>query len=145
MSWILIASRTGARIIEKQGRELSLVQELSHARGRLRDREVDSDRHGRSSSRTGAASHSFGQPESPHEHDAKSFARELAGSLRQGRMEGHYQRLVLIAEPHFLGLLRQALDDVTARLVAATVGKDLTHVDLRQLAPHLPELPQPLI
>jgi protein required for attachment to host cells len=144
MSWILIASRTGARIIERQGRELSLVQELSHARGRLRDREVDSDRHGRSSSRTGA-SHAFGQPESPHEHDAKAFARELAESLRQGRMEGRYQRLVLIAEPHFLGLLRQALDDVTGRLVAATVSKDLTHVELRQLASHLPELPQVLI
>lgn len=145
MSWILIASRTGARIIEKQGRELSLVQELTHARGRLRDRDVDSDRHGRSSSRSGASSHSFGQPESPHEHDAKGFARELAESLRQGRLEGHYQRLVLIAEPHFLGLVKQALDDVTGRLVAATVAKDLTHVELRQLAPHLPELPQALV
>ena len=143
MSWILIANRTGARIVEKQGRELSLVQELEHARGRLRDREVDSDRHGRAG-RSGGAGHAYSTSEGPHEHDAKNFARECAESLRQGRLSGRYLRLILVAEPHFLGLLRQALDDATSRLVAATVPKDLAQLELRQLASHLPELPQTL-
>jgi protein required for attachment to host cells len=145
MSWILIANRTGARIVDKQGRDLSLVQELEHSRGRLRDREVDSDRQGRSSARVGSARHALSPAESPHEHDARAFARVLADALRQGRLGGHYERLILVAEPRFLGLVRQALDDVTARLVSATVPKDLAQMELRELAAHLPELPQPVL
>jgi protein required for attachment to host cells len=144
MSWILIANRTGARIVDKQGRALSLVQELEHSRGRLRDREVDSDRQGRSSAR-GSAPHALSPAEGPHEHDARTFARVCADALRQGRLGGHYERLILVAEPRFLGLVRQALDDVTARMVSATVPKDLAQVGLRELAAHLPELPQPVM
>lgn len=145
MSWILIANRTGARIIDKQGLELSLVESISHAQGRLRDRETDSDRQGRSFNRTGGMRHAYAAPESTHEHDAKSFARELAEKLRQHRMAGRYERLVLIAEPHFLGLLRQALDDVTARLVVASLAKDLSEIPIHDLAPYLPELPPKVI
>ena len=145
MSWILIANRTGARIVEKNGRDLSLVRELSHSRGRLRDRDVDTDRQGRSFDRVGAARHALDASESAHEHDARAFARELAEALRQGRLESRYERLTLVAEPHFLGLVRDALDDVTARLVGATLPKDLAHIELRELAAHLPELPQPVV
>ena len=42
-----------------------------------------------------------------------------------------------MAEPRFLGLLRGALDDVSANMVTATLGKDLAHVELRDLGPHL--------
>jgi protein required for attachment to host cells len=142
MSWILIANRTGARVLDKQGAELTLVTELSHTQGRLRDRELESDRHGRGQSSIGSGGHTFSTPESSHEHDAKAFAKEIAEHLRQQRMQSRFERLVLVAEPHFLGLVRQALDDVTARLVVATVPKDLASVSLRDLASRLPELPQ---
>lgn len=142
MSWILIANRTGARVLDKQGRELSLIAELSHTQGRLRDRDIESDRPGRGQSGNGAGKHALSTPQSSHEHDAKAFARELAEHLRQWRMQSRFERLVLVAEPHFLGLVRQALDDVTARLVVATVPKDLAHASLRDLPDLLPELPQ---
>jgi protein required for attachment to host cells len=142
MSWILIANRTGARIVDKQGPNLTLRETISHEAGRQRDRDVESDRQGRTFDRMGGNRHALSSSETPHDHDAKAFARELADRLRAEHLEQRFEHLVLVAEPRFLGFLREALDDVTARTVVATVGKDLAEVALHDLAPHLPELPQ---
>jgi protein required for attachment to host cells len=140
MSWILIANRSGARILDKQGATLHLAGTFEHEQGRMRDRQIDSDRQGRSD-RPGGGGSSLSKSETAHEHDAKAFARELADRLRTERLQGRFERLVLVAEPHFLGLLREALDDQTARLVVASVPKDLSHVPMQELATRLPELP----
>ena len=142
MSWILIANRVGARIVDKQGNNFSLIETISHEQGRLRDREVNSDKQGRGFDRMGGGRHALSASETAHEHDAKAFAQELADKLRGERNAKRFERLVLVAEPHFLGLLRDALDDVTKRCVIASVSKDLSRVAPSDLAAHLPELPQ---
>ena len=142
MSWILIANRVGARIVDKQGSKFTLIETISHEQGRLRDREVNSDKQGRGFDRKGGGGHALTASETAHEHDAKAFAQELAAKLRDERNAKHFERLVLVAEPHFLGLLRDALDSVTARTVIASVSKDLSRIALSDLASHLPELPQ---
>lgn len=141
MSWVLVANRTGARILDKQGSALSLVETVNFAEGRLRDREVESDEPGRSYDRATAARHALEQSEGPHERAAKTFANILADKLKRARLEGHFERLVLVAEPHFLGLLREALDTQTARAVIASVTKDLVHVADDEIVAHLPPLP----
>jgi protein required for attachment to host cells len=142
MSWILTANRAGARILEKQGGTLTLLEAIDNHQGRLRDRDIDSDRHGRSFDRATSARHALSSSESPHEHLAKAFARGLADKLRQARLTGRFERLVIVAEPHLLGLIRGALDAVTARMVIASVAKDLEQISVDALAEHLPELPQ---
>lgn len=142
MSWILIANRTGARLVEKQGSQLALLEDISHDSGRKRDREVDSDRAGRAFDRVGGQRHALSSEEGAHEHDAREFARELAQRLRTERVKHSFERLVLVAEPRFLGYLCEALDDATERTVIATVAKDLARVALPELPDHLPEFPQ---
>lgn len=144
MSWILIANRTGARVVEKQGPQLSLLETIDHENGRLRDRDIDSDRQGRSFDRMGASRHALSNEESAHEHDARMFARELARRLHDERLKHSFERLVLVAEPRFLGYLREALDEATERMVIATVAKDLARVALPDLPSHLPQLPPAL-
>ncbi len=79
--------------------------------------------------------------EMPHEHDAHDFARELSGLLRAARLDNRFGRLVLVAEPGFLGMLRDALDGPTADMVTGTVGKDLGQIPDREVASHLGDLP----
>jgi protein required for attachment to host cells len=142
MSWILIANRVGARIVDKQGSKFTLIETISHQQGRLRDRDVNSDKQGRGFDRVGGGGHALSPSETAHEHDAKAFAQELAEKLRNARNAKSFERLVLVAEPHFLGLLRDALDSVTARTVIASVSKDLSRIAPSDLSAHLPELPQ---
>ena len=138
-TWVVVAHRAGARIIEHKtpGQGLQLVQELAHDAGRRRNSEIDADRPGRAFDSAGQGRHALSPEESAHEHAAATFAREVADLVHAGRNENRFGQLVLVAEPRFLGLLRAALDGVSAGLVAGTVGKDLAHVELRDLAPHL--------
>jgi hypothetical protein len=49
------------------------------------------------------------------------FARQLAAKLQHARTENLYERLVLVAPPTFLGLLRSSLDAPTAQLIVGSL------------------------
>jgi protein required for attachment to host cells len=138
-TWVVVAHRAGARILEHRvpGKGLSLVTQVEHQAGRLRNSEINTDRAGRAFQRAGEGRSAMGTEESAHDRDAATFAREVADLVHTGRNENRFAQLVLVAEPRFLGLLRGALDGVTANTVSGTVSKDLAHLDVRELAPHL--------
>jgi protein required for attachment to host cells len=137
LTWVVVCHRAGARILEHKGQTLRLLHEVVHASGRLKDRQLVSDRPGRGHDRKGPGGHAFGSEQSPHDHDAESFAREIAGQLETGRLAKRFERVVLVAEPRFLGLLRGSLDHVTSTKVAATLSKDLAHIPSAELHTHL--------
>ncbi len=138
-TWFVVASRAGARILERKGRlaELSLVETLQNEAGRLKSSEIDTDRAGRSFDAVGHGRHPMEREESPHDRAAANFARELAERVLAGRNTHRFDQLVLVAEPRFLGLLRAALDHVSAGLVIESVGKDFAHLQVRDLEKHL--------
>jgi len=144
-TWIMTADRAGARIFERDGNELILVEQLFHDEGRLRDAELGSDEPGRSYDSARPGRHSLGKEQSPHEHDAADFARNLAHKLRDGRVHNRFTRLVIAAEPHFLGLLRAALDKTTGKLVVRTVPEHLQQLPAAKLVTHVLPLPNELI
>lgn len=139
-TWIVVAHRAGARILQHLGPRdgLKLIEELEHEGGRRKSGEITSDRPGMAYSRVGkGGGHPMSPEESPHDRAAADFARTLTAKLQHGRNENRFAQLILVAEPGFLGMLRGNLDAVTASLVSGTVGKDLAHVEIRDLAPHL--------
>jgi len=137
MTWILIASRAGARIVEQQHDDWTLLEEIENDAGRLRNSQLDSDRPGRTFSRTTAARHALSPAECSHDVVAERFARALAEHLDRARMEGRFSSLVLVAEPHFLGMLHNALSPNLVPFVRNSIGKDLHRVALRELGRHL--------
>jgi protein required for attachment to host cells len=72
-------------------------------------------------------------PTPPKEAEAKHFAHELAASLEQAFGRNAYSRLVLVAPPHFLGMLRGCLSASVTKAVVATLDKDLTQINEREL------------
>jgi protein required for attachment to host cells len=141
-TWIAVAHRAGARILEHSGpgKPLELIEELDHAQGRLKNGELDADRPGRAFDKLGMRRHALEREESPHDRVASDFAREVAGRLRDGRTQQRFAQLVLVAEPRFLGVLRGVLDPVSTGMVTGTVNKDLAHVEVRDLPAHLKDL-----
>lgn len=140
-TWILVAHEAGARLFENHGpgKGLELIEEVEHAAGRERDREITSDRPGRSfrknsgDPRRAAMSSSQG----PHERAVANFARELAQRLQHGRTQNRFERLVLVAPPRFLGLLRSSIDTPTSHLVVGSLDKDLATTKEAELIEHL--------
>lgn len=138
-TWILVAHRAGARIFENDGPGTGLkpVDAITHPRGRLTNKALGSDTPGRSFDSHGAARHALGKEHDPAETVAQEFARSLAAQLEAGRTRHAYGKLVLVAEPRFLGLLRAALSPQTATLVSATLDRDLGGTIDRDLPSHL--------
>ena len=138
-SWVVVASRTGARIFEHHGpgKTLRLIESLSHPDGRRQDRSIGTDAPGRSYESGSVQTHPLRGRESPHDHCAQVFARTLGSRLATARHASSFGRLVLVAEPHFLGFLRGHLDAPTERLVTHRISKDLASVRADEVLAHL--------
>jgi protein required for attachment to host cells len=55
-------------------------------------------------------------------------------------VQNRYKRLVLVAPPRFLGLLRSSLDGPTAQLVMVSLDKDLAASKKSELVERLGEV-----
>jgi protein required for attachment to host cells len=139
-TWIVVGHRAGARIVAHTRSGLELVDTIEHAAGRLKDSEMGSDRPGRAFSSAGPGRSAHSPHESARDHAAQGFANQLAETLRAARNEHRFDRLVLVAEPRFLGMLRASLDAATAALVHDEAHKDLAHVPLHDLRSHLSDI-----
>ena len=138
-TWILVAHRGGARLFENLGPDtgLTLVEAIPHPEGRLQNQEINADRPGRSFDSMGHGRHSMGKEVEPTEQLAQRFAKKLSEKLDLARAEHRFSKLMLVAEPRFLGQLRDALPPHTAALVSATLDKDLIGIEDRDLPGYL--------
>lgn len=137
--WIVVAHRAGARIFSRDSDSHGLVPvtQIEHPTGHLHEREFGSDRPGRDASSARPGAHAMTNETPGRDHDLERFARVIAEHLRAARVAHDMTSVVLVAEPHLLGVLRAALDDGTATLVRGTLAKDLVHVPDRELPQYL--------
>lgn len=144
MTWILVAHDAGARVFEARGRGkgLGLLDTIEHPEGRARDRDLVSDRPGRSFRKDSGDPRraAMSRGEGPHDRAVSDFARALADRLRRARVANQYDELVLVAPPRFLGLLRSSLDGPTTHLVVGSMDKDLAMKNETELIEHLREI-----
>jgi protein required for attachment to host cells len=138
-TWILTANRSGATLFEGDGKGNAIhrLQDIPYPKGRLQNKDIDTDKPGRAFDSLGQGRHGMSTQHEPTEEVAAQFARILAELLNKGRTTHAYDKLVLVAEPRFLGILRAALDSHTAALVVKTVHKDLPEVEEKELASYL--------
>jgi protein required for attachment to host cells len=145
---IVVASQSEADFYELDQRDMppQFVQRLEDADAHLHDRDLKSDRPGRvydhapaSGGRRGAvAHHSTGGERNPRKVEAKRFARRVADALDEERRQERYDRLVIMAPPEFLGLLREEMPGAVHAMLTAEIGKDLVHEPPEALNEYLP-------
>jgi protein required for attachment to host cells len=78
-------------------------------------------------------------PVDPQEEEAARFAREIADDLEKARAENRFEKLVVVAGPYFLGLLRQQLSPSLKALVSREIVKNLGQYETEDVREHLPE------
>ncbi|MEX0915620.1 MAG: host attachment protein [Wenzhouxiangellaceae bacterium] len=134
--WILAADSTEARLFtrEKKYGPLAEHQDWLHPESRLPGRDLEHDRQGKT-----FASHGYGQSDNekhtePKKREAQDFARELAKHLDTARARGEFKSLSIVADPSFLGLIRECLDHNTRELIDLEVDKNLTRRSTETIA-----------
>ena len=135
--WVVVADRARGRIFSATSPKSALteIEDLVHPEARAHERDLTTDRPGR-----GPGSHrAMGTQNKVREHEASDFARELAARLEAGRVNTDFTKLVLVAAPDFLGLLRKSLNPHVEKLVTREVTKNLTQLTPADIRAHLPE------
>ena len=103
----------------------------------LHDRDLMSDRPGRSYESVGGARHALERENDPRQREAVKFARRIARRLDEARRKDEFDSLVVVAGPAFLGLMRAELSRPTRAKVVREIHKDLVHGPLASLREHL--------
>ena len=139
-TWVLVSNAAEARLFlnEGCGKGLQLVHNWAHPDSRKHEGDLVTDSAGRTQQSDALGRRSAIQWKTgPKETEMQHFAAELVERLEAGRMAGAYQHLILVAPPHFLGLLRESLDASTSAMVRATLDKDYSQDVVSKLVKHL--------
>ena len=128
---VIVADASRARILVSHTtlKKLQEVEGFAHPQARLANRDLVSDGPGRAR----GAGDDYTPPTSPKEHEAEVFARMLAKHLKDLHNREHYEELILVAPPGFLGLLRQKLPAPLDKLLSRSVDKDLTTCSVEEI------------
>jgi protein required for attachment to host cells len=139
-TWILIADAGRARVLENLGpgkgtRPVSGLESVSTLPDSTHD--IVSDRQGRSFESSGATRHPLEPRTDPREQVKRNYLEMLAGQLEERLQAGAFDRLVVVAPPQALGMLRGAFSDHVKAVVTGELAKDLTKIPDHDLASHL--------
>jgi protein required for attachment to host cells len=134
---IVVADERQANFFDasKPHAPLSARGSIYNETGGMRDTELETDRPGRRFGGTQGVRHGAGVQaghhhgvdgeRSTHQHELTLFAKEVAQRIDTGRINHEFNKLVLVAPPKMLGLLRQSLTDPSQAMLAAEIPKDL--------------------
>ncbi|UOF02376.1 host attachment protein [Bdellovibrio reynosensis] len=146
-TWIVVVNRTQAKVFactNKRGDGIEFVTKLDNPRGRLRAQDINADKWGVFAT---LMSHGSRQEkkEGPTDRVAQEFAIKVSDFLDECLLQKNFDDLILIAEPQFLGRLRNLLGREVKALISQEIAKDLNLVsvdDLRsRLYPEVPSMP----
>ena len=138
--WVLVADSSEARIYAARHMRspLTLVDTMIHAVGRAHARDLGSDSPGRVHDRMGPARHSIDAGQQVKIEERSRFAREIAERLEAAHRQKRFARLVVMAAPAFLGVLRESFHKPVTEAIVAEIPKDLVAQDPAAIQAHLP-------
>jgi protein required for attachment to host cells len=139
--WVVVADEAKARILStsKSTEPLVEVQSLSSSEAYDREQDLVSDKPGRGSNGSGQGKHAMDEKTTHKEQYAIRFAKELADFLEKNQHKKTYMKLIIVAAPRFLGLMRKEMSKSVSELVSLEIDKDLTMMEPQAIREHLPQ------
>ncbi|MCW4150722.1 host attachment protein [Halomonas janggokensis] len=133
-TYIVVADAARARIFTREALTLTEQESLVHAEGRLHEGDLVTDRPGADVHESNSTSaRSSGEEGAASKHENELFAKQVANHLYNARVGNSLEKLIMVAPPKFLGLLRDKLDGPTQKLVIHTLSKDLSKASLTDI------------
>ena len=136
---VIVADQSEAKFFDITGPIAPLVPRGSAHNEffRRHDTELETDLEGRGFGPTGQR-HGVNGERSTERHETANFARGVARRIEGDRVARAFDKLILIAGPRMLGLLRQALPATCRGAVAGEISKDLSHADAQAIREAIP-------
>ena len=146
--WYLVADGSQARFVretpsnrESGERREDLVFEAVHKKLQ----QIMADRPGRSYSSHDARRSAMEYHSDPVVEQQQRFAEFLIGEFETHHAAGSVDKLIIVAEPHMLGLLRKALPESLKSVVIGEFALDLTNLPESKLYAAIDRLEVPAV
>jgi len=141
ITYVLIADGARARIVLNDGPgrgfKPAYPNEFAGTTSRMRTRDLGADKPGRGFESADGSRHAMTPRADWHRNEKRQFAKSMARVLDEAADRKAFDRLILVAPPDSLGILRKALASKTRDLVTAEIAKDLTNTPVRNLPDYL--------
>ncbi|MDO8842933.1 host attachment protein [Methylicorpusculum sp.] len=139
VTWVVVADSSRARFFSSTSltEPMQEFDGMVHVEGRMRELNELSDRQGGIAGGHGEGDHTFEAPTDFKHHEAVVFAKQIGVKLDQGRVNNEYGKLILVAPPAFLGVLRESLNSHVSDLVAQSLNKNLVVEDESVIREHI--------
>lgn len=136
---ILVANQAEARIYSatRIPGNLTLTDTLSNEEGAAHARDLISDAPGRVHDRMGSARHSMEPDTGVKEESRRRFVKQMVERLESAHFRGDFDRLVLLAAPAVLGVIRKTLTSNLTKAVIKEIPKDVIGQDLDKIQSQL--------
>ncbi|MEJ8571160.1 host attachment protein [Microbaculum marinum] len=139
VTWVVVADGARARVFvnEGVGKGVHELEDRAFIGDRRQNRDIQSDRPGRSFDSGGQGRHAMEPRTDPHKHEEHRFLGDVVDWLTGHARQDEFERLVLIAAPRALGELRSLMSKPLAARVVAEIDKDLTQAGPAEIESHL--------
>ncbi len=140
-TWVVVADNCQAKIYRLvKFPKIEEISHLEHPESRLHNQDLVSSKPGRGFQSRGSGRYSYQSEVEPKELEAIKFATDVAHFLEQAEKKGDFHRLYILAEPSFLGVLRQHLSQQIKKTIVGELAIELVTCDVAAIEKHLAQL-----
>lgn len=133
--WAVISDKSGAHILEKDGRHFNPVKEMENLQ--LIDDGLNNNTIGRGSAPAMAGRHKYGPSMTESRQNSIAFAREIILWLDKMRGENRFDEFVIAASPSMLGELLKNIQEPLRKCLVGQSNKNLMEFNGKDLEQEL--------
>lgn len=140
-TWVVVADNCQAKVYRLV--KFPKIEEISHHEhpdSRLHNQDLVSSRPGRGLQSGMGTRYSYAPETEPKQLEAAKFAKQMGDFLSTAEQKGEFKRLYIIAEPSFLGLLRQHISHETQKTIVGELARELTSHPISDIETHLSQM-----
>ena len=127
--WVIVANAENANIysISDKKMQFKLIKRLTHIESKLKKTNLVSDRPGHYAKGYGNKLRgSYSRTTDPKLVEIEHFVHEICQFLEKGRVENLYVGLIIVANPHLYGLIKQFSNRHLVKYIKDHVAKEYT-------------------
>ena len=135
VTWLLVADAAKAEIFQPTAVDggIHTVYAAESELARKKNAASTTDRPGRFNDGKQAGSHAAGPSSEPQAHEQERFLADVIEGLNAAAKADAFDRLIVVAPPKVLGILRGGIHKTVADRIVGVVAKDLTQMDPREI------------
>ena len=136
--WIVVSDAARARLISRDAEhKLTLVDTLKHSESEAHEGDLRTGGKGEIHDSGGSGQHQADPQTTTSEKHADIFAKQVTERLKSGLNDDAFKELIIVADPSFLGRLRDHMDNPLRDTVRKTLDKNWAQHDTQQIEKQL--------